>query len=366
VNDRPWLAALIYPAPLYVSILAVVQWWGGSVPLLVGFALALGFGLLTAVGVVHHPAVVAGGRVLLSFLAVLPIALVTEFGGASVDLAVGVILGAPFVWLEYAWRADASPGTRVLTLELTFLLGVLTIATGSVGAGTTSGSPGEQFVSALANVLSAQVQGIAALITGGVATSMPLGSALNVWYVGLAAVAVAGSLCPVFLPQTGLGEPLPWSWGATSTPTDSDDALLAERLALRPGQREALASRTLPAAPSGVTAPGFTSVIIGGVLAAAFVVLAVGAPAITLSVLAFGTVAAVLAVAMVLSRRLAAPGEGDADRPGTAEAQLEEPGPGGPAPGGVSGAPTVGSRAETSPLRAAGSASGPVARRTEP
>jgi len=303
VNERPWLAALVYPAPLYAGLVAVAQWWGGSVLLPVGFALALGFGTLTAFGLVQQPIAVVGGRVLLALLAVLPVALESSIGSGGADLAAGVILGAPFVWLEYAWRSDSAPGARVVALETTFLLGILTIATGAARASSTGGSPGDQFFGALGGVLSAQVQGIAALLTGGVATSLPLDAAFDAVYAALAAVAMVGGLVSWFVPQTGGGEPLPWSWGAPSNPSESTEALGKSR-GLRPGQREALATRTLPSPPATVMAPGFPSVLLGGVLLAGFVVLAVTVPTVTLVVLAFGVVGSVLAVALALSRRL--------------------------------------------------------------
>lgn len=306
-DERPWIAALVYPAPLYAAVLVFAQVGHGDGTILVGFVLALLFGTATAVGLIQRPLLINTGRSALLLLAVLPIAYSGSAGGPGVDLSVGVILGSPFLWIGYTWQRSSSVGARVVALEGTFLVGILCLAAGNATTFPPGSSPSGQFVAALGSVISGQIRGVAALLTGGTPVSMPLEATLDVAYVALGAVAIVGTLVSGFIPRTALEEPLPWTWTPSRSVPDLDDAL-AEELGLRPGQREALASRTRPSAPTDALPPGFGSVILAAALVMAFVGLAVAVPSVALLTLVVGVVGAVLAVALVLSRRLTAVG----------------------------------------------------------
>lgn len=304
-DERPWMAALIYPAPLYAALLVLAQVWNGDGTILLGFALSLVFGTATAVGLLQRPRLIATGRVAFVLLVVLPIAYSGSAGGPGVDLSVGVILGSPFLWIGYTWQSRSSFSARVVALEGTFFVGILCLAIGNVVTFPPGSSPSGQFLVALGSVIAHQDQGVVALLTGGTPASMPFEATLDVAYAALGAVAIVGTLVSGLAPRTALEEPLPWTWPAPPSALDPDDAL-AEELGLRPGQREALGSRTRPSAPTDVLPPGFGSVILAAALVLAFVGLAVIAPSVALLILVLGVVGAILAVALVLSRRLTA------------------------------------------------------------
>jgi len=302
-DQRVWVAVLLYPAPLYAGLVVLHQVWQGDVAILAGFLFAVAFGTVTAVGLVEQWLTVAVGRAAIVLFVLVMLASYGTSGGTGVDLAVGIILGSPFLWIGYIWKASSEPSARVLALQGTLFVGILCLAAGNVTAYSPGASPGGEFVGALASVLSNQVQGISALVTGGTPASMPLESTLDVNFAALGGVALVGMMVSWFLPRTAREEPLPWSWGRPSADPDPGDALV-EELALRPGQREALATRTPSHPPADALPPGFTSVIVAASLTCLFVGLAVAAPTVALLTMVLGVIAAVLTVALVLSRRL--------------------------------------------------------------
>ncbi len=301
MNDRWWAAVLVYPAPLYAGLLTLEHFWAGGLLFPLGFLLALGFGSATGFGLVRRPTWVWGGRLCFVVASMIPLAYGSFATGDALDLACGIAIGAPFLWLEYAWRDSASPGARVLALELALLIGVLGLAT--LGATPTGGSAGAQFLQALDQVLVYQVRGVADVLTGVTPASMPLETTLDVVYAGLGGLGLAGVVLPWASPRTALDEPLPWSW-LRHHPVPAPSLRVSEELGLRPGQRDALATRTLPHAPEAMATPGFGAFLVTALLVTGFLALAVIAPSYTLLALVLGTVGAVVAVALVLSRRL--------------------------------------------------------------
>jgi hypothetical protein len=304
VTDRLWIALLVYPAPLYAAVLIAYQFTGSGVGVTVGFLAALVFGTATGLGLLRLPLAVWVGR--LAFVLFVLFVLSNDLGpsgGIGLDLAAGVIIGAPFLWLEYAWRDSTTPTARVVALQSTFVLGILVLATGTAASAAGSGAGGWSFFESLWNVLSGQLQGIATLFSGGTPNGIPLESTLDVNYVALGAVALLGVILSWISPRTALEEPLPWSW-ARSRPATPAETSLAEELGLRPGQRDALATRSRPISPDAMFAPGFGALIVTCLLLAGFITLAVAAPSYALLVLVLGTVGALVAVGVVLGRRL--------------------------------------------------------------
>lgn len=303
MTDRSWVAALVYPAPLYAGLLVMAHFGTGGVALPLGFALVLGFGSATGFGFLREPIVVWGGRFLLLLLGFIPPMFGGSTGPAALDLSAGIFLGFPFLWVEYVWRDTVSPGTRVVALEAALAFGVVALATLNVTSVPIGSSPGEHLWPAVGQALLNQDAGIAAVLVGGTATSMPLETAFDPVFVALGALSLAGVLASWFSPRTAIGDRLPWSFLPHRRP--SPPSVPSEEVAgLRPGQREVLASRTLPLPPEGVIAEGFGPLLIASLLVLVFVGLAVAAPTLALLPLAFGVLAAVVAVSLVLSRRL--------------------------------------------------------------
>jgi hypothetical protein len=301
MNERVWFAALVYPAPLYAGLVVLFRLWGGSLPMLIGFLVTLGFGTATAVGLLRRPALVTGGRIV---LVVLAFPVLAGLGiGFGLDLSAGIVLAAAFLWLEHAWRSSSPPGARVLALQSTFLLGVLSFA----AASNSLGAGGRAFFGGLLSAVVGQSEGVAALLVGGSPASMPLEAVLDVPFAALSALAIAGTLMAWLVPQTAHQEPLPWAW-ARARPVEGDVPASEAELPLRDGQREALASRTPPTPPDAVLAPGFLPVLFAAAVVVAFIALAVETPSVALGFLALGAGGAVILVGSLLSRRLTALG----------------------------------------------------------
>jgi hypothetical protein len=301
MNDRWWAAVLVYPAPLYAGLLTLQHFWAGSFLFPLGFGIALAFGSATGFGLLRRPAWVWWGRLCFVVVSLVPVAYGSLGSGAVLDLACGIAVGSPFLWLEYAWRDNVSPGARVLALELALLIGLLGLA--SIGAAPPGASAGGQYLQGVNQVLAGQVRGIADVLTGVSPPSMPLESTLDVVYAALGGLGLAGVVLPWASPRTALDEPLPWSW-LRRQPVPAPSPAVSEELGLRPGQRDALATRTLPHAPEAMGTPGFGAFLVMAALVLGFVALAVSAPSYALLALVLGTVGAFVVVALVLSRRL--------------------------------------------------------------
>jgi len=303
MSDRVWTAALLYPAPLYAALFVLAGFSGNGIGVTVGFLLVLGFGSATALGVLRLPAWVWLGRLLFVLAVLVPLATYPGGGGAWIDLAAGVVIGSPFLWLEYAWRDASSPAARVMALQSTFLVGILSLATLAAASSVTGGSSGWRFFEGLGQVIIGQIQGIDAVLTGGTPNGIPLESTFDVAYAALGGVALLGVVLTGMYPHTARDEPLPWSW-VSFRPSPIPLAAASDELGLRPGQREVLVTRTRPTSPETVLPPGLGSLVIAGVLVAGFIAVAVDAPSYALLLLVLGTVGALFAVALILARRL--------------------------------------------------------------
>ncbi len=303
MNDRWWVAALVYPAPLYAGLSVLVHFWSGGAAFPLGFLLVIAFGSATGFGLVRHAAWVWAGRAFFALAIFVP-ALYGGSADASVlDFAGGVLAGVPFLWLEYAWRDTASPGARVLALQSALAVALLELAAITWTAVPTGAPGGWQFVWATGASALAQYQGIATLLAGKVVNAIPLESTLDLVFVALGGLALAGVLASWVSPRTSRLEPLPWSW-ARPRRSAAVRAPSVEELGLRPGQREALASRSAPSPPEGVSAPASGPLLVTALIVIGFLALAIAAPTFAVIVLMLATVGGLVAVGLVLSRRL--------------------------------------------------------------
>jgi len=303
MSERVWMAGLFYPAPLCVGVLVLEQYSGGGFTLPLGFLLALGFGSAVGFGLLRHPVWEGLGLVLLTLAVGVPIAYGPAAGEGWLGLSVGVLVGVPFLWLEFAWREDVSPGVRILALQSTFVAGIAFLAALATPGSPTGDPAGWQFLNSLGNALANQVQGGADLLSGTAPGTLPLEAAFNPVFVALGGVALVALVLSWISPRTALDEPLPWSW--FKFPLSPTLAVpLSDGLELRDGQREALATRTRSSSPGTVLSPGFGSLLVAGLLVGAFLGLASVVPALALLGLAVATAAAMIGVARVLSWRL--------------------------------------------------------------
>jgi len=303
VNDRWWVAALVYPAPLYAGLSVLVHFWSGGAAFPLGFLLVVAFGSATGFGLVRHAAWVWSGRAFFALAFFVP----ALYGGAAnavvLDFAGGVLAGLPFLWLEYAWRDTASPGARVVALQSALAVAVLELASITWFPVPTGAPGGWQFIWATGASALAQYQGIVALLAGKVVNAIPLESTLDLYFVVLGGLALAGVLASWASPRTSRLEPLPWSW-ARPRRSATVRAPTVEELGLRPGQREVLASRSAPSPPEGVSAPSSGPILVTALVVIGFLALAIEAPTFAVIVLVLATVGGLVAVGLALSLRL--------------------------------------------------------------
>jgi hypothetical protein len=303
MSDRLWRAVWFYPASLFAGILVLERFSGDGVGVLLGFLLALGFGSATAFGLLRHPVWVWLGYSLLVSAVGVPIAYASSSGEFWLGLAVGVLVGSPFLWLEFAWREGFSPAVRILSLETAFVAGEISIAALVNPVPSNAGSLAWEFLSSMGRVVNGQIQAIESLLAGTGPVRVPLESAFNPLYTALGGIALVALVVSYIAPRTALEEPLPWSWfrfARPATPRSGEP----EGLPLRPGQIDALATRTRATPPDTLLSPGFGSLIAAGVLVALFVYLAATVPTYALLGLVVASSVGIAAVALALSRRL--------------------------------------------------------------
>ncbi len=308
MTDRTWLLLLLVPAPLYVAgrFLSALPLDSAAIPL--GFGLTFFFGLATAVGLLRFRWLIWAGETALLLAVLVPVLPGFPAGMAGLDLAAGVMLGAPFIGLEGAWRSNHSPASRLGTLELTLALGIWYLAALpaiAAGGGTLSGL---EFFNGLAEVLATQAHGLLATFTGGVSAAiLPLGNSLDPVFVGLAAFALLGVMITTLQPRTALDEPLPWGWVTPRRPgVDPGRTVALEEL--REGQRAALASRSQPIAPEASMSPGVASLVLAGFAIVLLVLAAIYLPMYFLSALTLAVTALVVVMIALFSRRRESPG----------------------------------------------------------
>ncbi len=304
MTDRPWVVVLVAPAPLYVALRFLFGFPGYGIALPLGFLAAVVFGFSAGFGLLRSPALLWTGRILLLLAVALPILPTFPLGATGLDIGAGVMLGAPFVGLEGAWRSEYSPGSRLGTFELTLFLGVLYLAALPVVTSEGGSLSGLTFFRAIGAVISAQIRGLVATFAGGVSsTSLPLATSLDPVFIGLAGLGFLGVLIAALSPRTALDEPLPWGWARGARTAARPDRFV-DLDELRAGQREALASRTRARGPPEAVPPGFVSLMITALAIVVMVPAAIYLPRYVLLLLALAIIGLVVGVAALLLRRL--------------------------------------------------------------
>lgn len=329
MTERAWLVLLMVPAPLYVALRFLLGFSLDSLWIPLGFAVTLSFGLASGLGVVRPGWWAWVGVVALVLAVVVPIAPTFPSRMAGLDLGCGVMLGVPFVGLEGAWRSRYSPAIRFGTLELTVFLGVWYLAALPAVASHGGALSGYEFLKALSGVLVGQAQGLFATFTNGGSTAvLPLRSAVDPVFVGLAAFALLGVVITTLEPHTALDEPLPWAW---TIPRRSEWGLGASVRPeeLREGQKSALDSRSRPMAPETGVPPGVPSLVLAGLAMALVVLGALYLPLYFLSVLMVAVTVLIVAVMWWVSRRSGStqstPSAGDGAGPSEPESPPARP-----------------------------------------
>ena len=283
---------------LYVAGVGLADLPGAETPLAAASFLAV---LLLSVYFVLEPrrGPWIGGIGTAFFLALLGAAAVVPGApGSPLDeVAWGVLLSSPILFLLHLVRPPEGPGIRLLGLQLAFADGLLLLATPGV---VTSGG-GRLDAAALLRgfftTLDEQFAGVGRLASGGAVQNLPLQALNDPWFVGLAGLAVLATFLTFLVPSTGRSVPLPTHLGPAPGP-----GLPGETVSLSPSFRAALAARSLPrGAPPG-RYPGAVAVLAVGGSGSILVGLAVVAPAAVFLAVIVGTLALVAMVVAALRR----------------------------------------------------------------
>jgi hypothetical protein len=283
---------------LYVAGVGLADLTPGEVPLaFLGFALVGLFSLVFLLEPRRGPWI--GGAGTLVLLAVLCVAAVAPGppGSPTDEIAWGVMLAAPLLFLLHLVRTQESPGLRLVGLQLGLADGLLLLATPSSLGGAGGGFDAAVLLRGFFRTLDQQLVGIARLAAGQNAL-VPLRNVSDPWFVGLGGLAVLVTFLTFLRPSTGRSVGLPTYAG----PAPGAEASADELATVTPRFRALLEQRSGPrGAPPG-RYPGAFALLAAGVAGAALLGLSVLGPAAVLPVVAGGVVALLAASAAVLRR----------------------------------------------------------------
>jgi hypothetical protein len=189
----PWRSATIVPVFLYAVVAAVWAFTGVTVGLVAGF-------FLTGIAL---PGAALYGRRLLPFapgaILAAAIGLLWFFNGAPPtgalgDVAAGVLLASPLVFLAAVWVTEDLPGTSVamVIIGLTDAVGLLAASRNLGTAPGTNGPSG--LLDATAAVYGQQGSAIAQLLRGRLPSNIPMSSTPDALFVLLGILAMVGLL----------------------------------------------------------------------------------------------------------------------------------------------------------------------------
>ena len=294
MNERPVAYTLLVLPLAWVGVLVLTDVARVElVATLIAFALTAALGIAGAVRKTF-----LGGWGALVLLGLAGVALGASFSGPlGFELALGILLGLPWILVGYAAGADRPLGARFLALGGALALGLMLLAARSelaVGSGAVTA---ESLVRQVGTVLQNQSQVFGSLVPGAPTPSIPLLDLFDPVYVGLSAVAVLGLLLVSVRPQTGAGRRLP-----ISLRLGRGETLEGRRLPVAYGfstaQQAVFFERTPVEPPLGAWPPGLASVLAGALAASAFLIASYAIP--LSAVLAATVVLAVASVALVL------------------------------------------------------------------
>ncbi len=267
IERRPALVLLALPF-VYVAgaLLTVFPLTAVAVPL--AFAVTLLAALLAGA---RDPAARAGGT--WTFLGLLVLTGVGLFdpglaGGASADVAAGVLLGLPAIAVSLAARPRWILGARLLLYGWAVVWGLLLLAAASALSAGPTAVTGSTFVSSFATTAGNQALGLLGLLDGSGYTLLPLHALTDPAYAALVGVSGLGLLLLIVPPQSGDGRPLP-----VATPSAAhrgpapDPAALA---GLSEAQRATFRERTEGTPPLTTWPPGLIAVLASATATATF------------------------------------------------------------------------------------------------
>ncbi|MGI0128577.1 MAG: hypothetical protein ACREDE_04335 [Thermoplasmata archaeon] len=229
------------------------------------------------------------------FLLAAVVGLSSSFGA---NLAVGVMLGVPWIAVGYAARPSGALGVRFFGYGVALVAGLVLLATpGQVSATTGTVSAGD-FLSGWLTVAFDQTQVLGGLVTGAATPAIPLNGFFDPVYAALAAGAVLGLMLVSVRPQTGRGAPLPI---AIRTSRNSDAGrVLDPAYGFTAIQRAVFLERSSVEPPLTAWPPGLPSVLCGALAASVFLAASYLSPLWTVLASTIATAVVVLFLIVVV------------------------------------------------------------------
>ncbi len=292
---------------LYVAGVGLSEIPPGQVPVaFVGFLVTVVVSLYSLVDPKRGLWFGGPGLLVLALLILLTAGNPSGVGTPVDEVAWGVLLASPIVFLLLFVRSSEGIATRLVGLQVALADGVLLLAAPSVVSSEGLGSDAGTLVRGTFTALDDQVASIAHLIVGQAPGPIPMETVTDPWFTGLAALALLATLVTFLRPVTGRDVDLPTTTGARPGPE------APEELGRRFGEtiRTLLAERSVPrGAPPG-RFPGLLPIVGAGIVGGIFLALAYSFPAGSLLLVG---IAAALLIAL-LAALLRRPVEAATDR----------------------------------------------------
>ncbi|MCI4343364.1 MAG: hypothetical protein L3J92_04520 [Thermoplasmata archaeon] len=299
MNERIVATGLFALPFVYLAALVLSQFPLTDVGLYFGFAACATIALLLGLGGSRGQLLAVFVDVALAIVVATALLAFSTFGGLASQLTVGVLVGLPFLASALSWRERSGPAHRTVALAVSIVIGTALLAARSAVLESGGGGRPADFVQAFFTVNVSQVQGLIRIATGGSEPGLPLRAVFDPTFDALCALAAAGVLLLALRPQSGSHERLPVAVSLEPTPIRSD----VERLApFSESQRLVFESRSSTVPPTGAWPPGLEAVALAALATTLFLSIAFATPLYAPLLLAGGTAAVLLLVAVSSSR----------------------------------------------------------------
>jgi hypothetical protein len=299
MNERIAATGLFALPFVYVAAVVLSQFPLAEFGLYFGFAACAAIALLLGLGGPRGQLLAVFVDVALAIVVATALIAFSTFGGLASQLTVGVLVGLPFLASALSWRDRAGPAHRTIALAVSIVIGTALLAARAAVLQSGAASNPSDFVQAFFTVNVSQVQGLLAIASGGSEPGLPLRAVFDPVFSALCALAAAGVLLLVLRPQSGAHEPLPVS---VSLERPARTETVARLTHLSEAQRHALERRSTTLPPTGTWPPGLEAVAVAALAATGFLAVAFAAPLDAPLVVAVGTAAVLVGVALASSR----------------------------------------------------------------
>jgi hypothetical protein len=202
VIERPIAAGMLAVPILYVTAEVLPTFPTGAVGVVGAFAASLVIAALSSLPGTPARDLGAWVGIALSLFFALTVWEPAVFGDTPAALAVGVLLGLPWIAWVYVWRDREPLPNRLVAYAFTLTLGILLLATLATIRDTGSSITPDSFVSGFYSLNLVQLQGIATLLTGGSSAQLPAHDLFDPAYAALVGVSAVGIVLLLLRPRT--------------------------------------------------------------------------------------------------------------------------------------------------------------------